>query len=56
VPSTSQLVVAAWYALAAIVYIVIGVVFTDFLFSFWVGVGYLFVVAWCIPTAVRRFL
>lgn len=44
----------AWYCLAAAVYIAIGVVVLDFLLSFWVGAGYLLVVAWLVPAAVRR--
>jgi hypothetical protein len=56
VPSTHQFVVAAGYALAAVVYVVIGVYFTDFLFSFFVGAAYLLVVAWFVPAAVRRLL
>ena len=55
-PSKRQLTVAAGYALAAAVYIAIGVVYTDFLFSFFVGAGYLLVVAWLVPAAVRRVL
>ena len=33
-----------------------GVTVTDFLLSFWVGVAYVLVSAWAIPTAVRKFL
>jgi hypothetical protein len=37
------------------VYIAIGVAVTDFLYSFWVGVAYVLVTCWLIPTLVRRF-
>ncbi|HLM37688.1 MAG TPA: hypothetical protein VK287_07905 [Gaiellaceae bacterium] len=53
-PSKGDLRVFAWYCLAAAVYIAIGVVVLDFLLSFWVGAGYLLVVAWLVPAAVRR--
>ena len=53
-PSRRQLAVAAGYVAASAVYIAIGVAFTDFLLSFWVGVGYLLLVAWLVPAAVRR--
>jgi hypothetical protein len=55
-PSRPALRVFVGYCLAAAVYIAIGVTVTDFLLSFWVGVAYLLVSAWAIPTAVRRFL
>ncbi|HEY6835073.1 MAG TPA: hypothetical protein VI142_01255 [Gaiellaceae bacterium] len=44
------------YLLAAAVYIAIGVSVTDFLYSFWVGVAYIVVAAWAVPTLVRRIL
>lgn len=53
-PSKADLQVFAWYCLAAAVYIAIGVVVLDFLLSFWVAVGYLLVVAWLVPAALRR--
>jgi hypothetical protein len=53
-PKRSDLRVFAGYCLAAAVYIAIGVAFTDFLLSFWVGVAYVVVAAWLVPTAVRR--
>ena len=55
-PSRRQLTVAAGYALAGAVYIAIGVVYTDFLLSFFVALGYLLIVAWLVPAAVRRLL
>jgi len=55
-PDRLDLRVFAGYLLAAAVYIAIGVAVTDFLLSFWVGVVYLLVTAWLIPTAVRRIL
>ena len=54
-PSRSQLRVFAGYCLAAAIYVAIGVAVTDFLLSFWVGVAYIVVAAWLVPTLVRRF-
>ena len=56
IPSRPDLRVFAGYCLAAAVYIAIGVTVTDFLLSFWVGVLYVLVAAWAVPTAVRYFL
>ena len=56
IPSRPDLRVFAGYCLAGAVYIAIGVTVTDFLLSFWVGVAYVLVSAWAIPTAVRKFL
>jgi len=53
-PSRRQLTVGAGYVTAAALYIVIGVSYTDFLFSFFVALAYLLVVAWLVPAAVRR--
>jgi hypothetical protein len=53
-PSRCDLTVFAGYCLAAGIYIAIGVAWTDFLLSFWVGLGYLLVAAWLVPTLVRR--
>ena len=53
-PSNRQLAVAAGYALAAAVYIAIGVWYTDFLFSFFVALAYLLLVAWLLPAGIRR--
>jgi len=55
-PSKRQLTVAAGYVAAAAAYIAIGVAYTDFLFSFFVALAYLLVVAWLVPAAVRRVL
>ena len=55
-PSRDDLVVFGAYCLAAAVYIAIGVSYVDFMLSFWVGAGYLLLVAWLLPTLVRRFL
>jgi hypothetical protein len=55
-PSRPQLRVLAGYCLAAAVYVAIGVAVTDFLLSFWVGVGYLLLAAWLVPAAVRKLL
>ena len=53
-PSKRQLMVAAGYAVAGAIYVAIGVWFTDFLLSVVVALGYLLLVAWLVPTAVRR--
>ena len=53
-PNRRDLTVFAGYCLAAAIYIAIGVAWIDFLFSFWVGLGYLLLAAWLIPTLVRR--
>ena len=55
IPSRPDLRVFAGYCLAAAVYVAIGVAVTDFLLSFWVGVAYIAVAAWLVPTLVRRF-
>ena len=52
----ADLRVFAGYCLAAAVYIAIGVAWVDFLLSFWVGLAYLIVTAWAVPTLVRRLL
>ena len=44
----------AGYCLAAAVYVAIGVTYVDFLLSVVVGMAYLLVVAWLVPTVVRR--
>jgi hypothetical protein len=56
IPARPDLRVFAGYCLAAAVYVAIGVTVTDFLLSFWVGVAYVLVAAWLIPTLVRTFL
>lgn len=53
-PSKRQLAVAAGYVAACAVYVAVGVWFTDFLLSFWVGLVYLLLVAWLLPAGVRR--
>ena len=53
-PSRDELRVGAAYAAAAAVYIAIGVLFIDFLFSVFVAIAYLLVVAWLVPEVVRR--
>jgi hypothetical protein len=53
-PSRRQLLVFGGYCAAAVVYIVIGVTWTDFLLSFWVGLGYLLLAAWVVPAIARR--
>jgi hypothetical protein len=53
-PSRRQWIVFGGYAAAAVVYIVIGVTYTDFLLSFWVGLAYLLLAAWVVPMIARR--
>jgi hypothetical protein len=53
-PSKQQLVVFAGYVIAAAVYVTIGVYYTDFLLSVFVGIAYLLLVAWLVPAGVRR--
>jgi hypothetical protein len=53
-PSCRDLTVFGGYCLAAAVYIAIGVAWIDFLLSFWVGLAYLLLTAWLLPTLVRR--
>jgi hypothetical protein len=54
IPTKLDLRVFAGYILAAAVYVAIGVAVTDFLLSFWVGVAYIVVAAWAVPTLVRK--
>jgi hypothetical protein len=42
------------YLSAAVVYIVVGVFWVDFMFSVIVAAGYLIVAAWLVPSALRR--
>jgi hypothetical protein len=42
------------YAIAAAVYIAIGIYFTDFMFSVVVAIGYLLLAVWLIPEGIRR--
>ena len=53
VPEGRDLRLFGGYCVAAAVYIAIGVTWVDFLLSFWVGLAYLVVVAWAVPTLVR---
>ena len=53
-PSRRDLTVFGGYCLASAIYITIGVAWIDFLFSFWVGLGYLLLAAWVVPTLARR--
>jgi hypothetical protein len=53
-PSRRQLAVAMGYVAASAVYVAIGVLFTDFLFSFFVALVYLLLAAWLVPAGVRR--
>ncbi len=56
VPARRDLRVFGGYCLAAAVYVAIGVTWVDFLLSFWVGLAYLVVTAWAVPTFVRWLL
>jgi len=53
-PSRRQLAVGLGYVGAAVVYVAIGVWFTGFLLSYFVGLAYLLLVAWLVPAGVRR--
>jgi hypothetical protein len=55
-PSSRQLAVFAGYVIAAAVYVTVGVFYTDFLLSVFVGMVYLLLVAWLVPAGVRRLL
>lgn len=46
----------AIYLVAAVLYIGIGLYNTNFLLSWPVAAGYLLVVAWLLPAAIRRLL
>ena len=53
-PSRSDLRVLAGYCLASALYIAIGVTYVDFLLSVVVGMAYLVLVTWLVPTLIRR--
>jgi hypothetical protein len=53
-PGRRQWLVFGGYCAAAAIYIVVGVTWTDFLLSFWVGLAYLLLAAWVVPTIARR--
>jgi hypothetical protein len=55
-PGRNDLIVFGGYCAAAALYIAIGANYVDFLFSFWVALGYLLIVAWLLPRLVRRVL
>jgi hypothetical protein len=55
-PDRRDLAVFGGYALAAAVYIGIGLYTVDFLLSYWVAVVYVLVTVWLVPAAVRRLL
>ena len=42
------------YLGAAILYIVVGVLYVDFMLSVFVAAGYLLVTVWLVPAAIRR--
>jgi hypothetical protein len=54
VPSRADLRVFGGYCVAAGVYIAIGVVVNDFMFSVVVAMVYIVVAAWLVPTLFRR--
>ena len=43
------------YLSAAVVYILVGVFFVDFMLSVVIAALYLFVAAWLVPSAIRKF-
>lgn len=53
-PRRNQLPTLALYLGAAALYIGIGLITQDFLFSVVVAIGYLLIVAWLVPAVVRR--
>jgi hypothetical protein len=53
-PTRRQLAVVGGYVAAAALYVLIGVLFLDFLLSVFVAMAYLLVVAWLVPAGVRR--
>jgi hypothetical protein len=55
-PSHRQLVVAGGYAAAGALYVLIGVMYVDFLLSFFAALAYLLIVAWLVPAGVRRII
>jgi hypothetical protein len=55
-PARGELAVAAGYAAAGALYVLIGLLVIDFLLSVFVGIAYLLVVAWLVPAVVRRVL
>jgi hypothetical protein len=55
-PTKRQLATFGGYVLASAIYIAIGVFYTDFLLSVFVGTGYLLLMAWLVPAGVRRLL
>jgi hypothetical protein len=55
-PRGHEWVVLLGYAAASALYILIGVTVTDFLLSVFVAIGYLLIVVWLVPLAVRRLL
>jgi hypothetical protein len=55
-PNRTELLVLAGYCLAAALYVAIGVTYVDFLLSVVVGMAYLLIVAWLVPTLFWRLL
>ena len=53
-PRRDQLPTLALYLAAGALYVGIGLITQDFLFSVVVAIGYLLIVAWLVPLAVRR--
>jgi hypothetical protein len=53
-PKRRDLPTIALYAGATALYVLIGVLETDFLLSWYTGAAYLLVVAWLVPAAVKR--
>ena len=53
-PRRPQLLTLAGYAVAAAAYVAFGVWQTTFLLSWYVAAGYLLLVIWLVPAAVRR--
>jgi hypothetical protein len=52
-PDRRQVATLGGYAVAAVIYVAIGVSSTDFLLSVFVAGAYLLIMAWLVPTIVR---
>jgi hypothetical protein len=53
-PDRRQLATLGGYAIAAAIYITIGVLTTDFLLSVFVATAYLLLMVWLVPMIARR--
>ena len=52
---TRRQIASCWpYLGAAVAYVAIGVFLTDFMLSVFTAIGYLLVVVWLVPLAIRK--